>query len=449
MISGPKKNSLRAAACGFGILLSAWAGGAGAMNLEQAYQAALRHDPTYRMNFYENEAGKENRILGRSALLPNVAASYSKTKNEADLIQRTANRIVTTHPDYTGTSAIVQLRQPLFNLEAFARYRHGVAQTKESAARFESHKDEVALRVLGAYVDTLFATDQLNLVQAERMAFEEHMKVNKRLFEEGEGTRTDMLEIQARLDLADARLLEAEDALTAARNTLEGVVGMPVDRLDPLAPSFRVDPLNPSSFDEWRALALANNPDLKAGKFAIEVAQQEVNRARAGHAPRLDMVASYSKNDSESITTLGQENVTRSLGIQLNVPIYSGGQVSAASRQAVAIRERAKADLDRRTSLVMVELRKAHSVALSSVAKVDALIKAVSSNDLLIKATEQSIKGGVRINLDVLNAQQQLAATQRDLAQARYSYLLGLLRLKAASGTLTDDDVYGVARYFK
>ena len=444
-----KVKGMRAAIYTVGAVLCAFAGTANAMSLVQAYQAALKNDPTFQMNFYENESGKESRILGRSVLLPNVVGSYSKTKNKSDVTQQQGKFTVTTHPEYTGTSAVVQLRQPLFNLEAWARYRHGVAQTKESAARFETNKDEVALRVLGAYVDMLFAVDQINLVQAERNAFEEHMKVNKRLFEEGEGTKTDMLEIQARLDVVEAQLLEAQDALTAARNTLEGVIGGAVDRIDPLAPTFRVDPLSPASFEEWRTLALQNNPDLKAAQFAIEVAQQEVNRARAGHVPRLDLVASYSKNDSESITTLGQENISRSVGFQLNVPIYSGGQISSASRQAVALRERAKADLDRRTSLVMVELRKAHSTAVSSVAKVDALAKAVSSGDMLINATEQSIKGGVRINLDLLNAQQQLAATRRDLAQARYSYLLGLVRLKAASGLLTDEDIYKVAKYFE
>jgi protease secretion system outer membrane protein len=226
------------------------------------------------------------------------------------------------------------------------------------------------------------------------------------------------------------------------------VVGMPVDKVDPLSPSFQVDALVPASFDAWRALALANNPDLKAAAFAIEVAQQDILRARAGHAPRVDLIASYSKGDSESLTTLNQESSNRTVGVQLNMPIYSGGQVSAVTRQAVAARERARADLDRRTSLVMVELRKAHSTVVSSVSRVEALVKAVNSGRLLMTATEQSIKGGVRINLDLLNAQQQLAQSERDLAQARYNYLLSTLRLRAASGTLSGADVSDIATFF-
>ena len=440
---------LRRSACALAALLAICAGSASAISLQQAYEAALKNDPAYRMHFYENEAGKENRIIGRANLLPSVAGSYNANRIRADVTQEIGGRENTTYPRYTSRSGVIQLRQPLINFDAYARYRQGIAQSGESAARFESSKDEVAVRVVSAYVDVLYARDQLNLVQAQRDAFSEQMKVNKRLFEKGEGTRTDMLETQARLDLGEAQVLEAQDNLTAARNTLEGVIGMPADELDSLSAAFRIDPLTPASFDDWRQQALANNPDLKAARLAVEVAQQEVNKARAGHAPRLDLVASYSKNDSETLTQLNQETVNRAVGIQLNVPIYSGGQVSAVSRQAVASRERAKADLERRTSLVLVELRKAHSVVLSSVAKVDALVKAVNSGKLLVTATEQSIKGGVRINLDMLNAQQQLAASERDLAQARYSYLLGLLRLRAAAGTLTSEDVTRVARYFE
>lgn len=430
-------------------LLSLWVGSASAINLQQAYKEALKHDPAYRMNFYESEAGKESRVIGRSALLPRINGSYSYTRNRTDLTQVIGNREVVSHPDYTGRSGVIQLRQPLFSWDAYARYRQGIAQAGESAARFEHSKDAVALRVVGAYVDVLYANDQLNLVRAQREAFREHMQVNNRLFEKGEGTKTDMLETQARLDLAEAQVLEAEDALMAARNTLEGVIGMQVDRLEPLSADFKVDTAGAASFEEWSKIALENNPDLQAARLAIEVAQQEVNKARAAHTPSIDLVASYSKNDSESLTTRGQDTLNRAVGVQLNVPLYSGGQVSAVARQAVAGRERAKADLDRRISLVMVELRKAHSIVLSSVSRVDALIKAVNSGTLLKTATEQSIKGGVRINLDLLNAEQQLAASQRDLAQARYSYLLGLLRLRAAAGTLTDEDVYKVAKYFE
>jgi protease secretion system outer membrane protein len=433
-----------------GALCAMHAGPASAVSLRQAYEAALQNDPAYRMNFYENESGKENRILGRAGLLPNVSASYSASRNRADIESLDVlGRTSLTHPNYISRSAIVQLRQPIVNLEAIARYRQGVAQTKQSAEVFEANTGEVALRVLGAYSDALFAEDQVALSQVQRNMYAEQQKVNRRLFEKGEGTKTDMLETQARLDLAEAQLLEARDNLKAQRTTLEGVIGMDAGILDKLGPDFRFQPLSPSTFEEWKALALANNHDLAAARLQVEVTRLEIGRQRSGHAPRLDFVATYSKGDAESLNTYTQDTVNRTIGIQLNVPIYAGGSVNATTRQAAANYERAKADLEVRTNKVLLELRKAHDLTVSSVARVGALVKATESGTELMKATEQSIKGGVRINLDLLNAQQQLFISQRDLASARYGYLIGLLRLRAASGTLDADNVRQIAAYFR
>ena len=446
----PRKGGLRRVALAAAIAAGLHAGSASAVTLQQAYQAALQNDPAYRMNFYENEAGKENAIIGRSLLLPNISASYSANKNNSDLITHfTSGPDQLISPQYLSRSTSVQVRQPLVNLDAIARYRQGKVQTEQSAAQFAANTGEVALRVVGAYLDALYANDQLALAQVQRDMYREQQAVNNRLFEKGEGTKTDMLETQSRLDLAEAQVLEAQDTVTAQRNTLEGIIGMDPGTLDTLGPNFRFAPLSPATFDEWKAIAVANNHDLQAATLAVENARLEVQKAKAGHAPRLDLVASYSKDNAASLNTYNQDTVNRAVGIQLNVPLYAGGGISAQARQAAAGYERARADLDNRTSKVLVELRKAHSLVVSSVARVDALVKAVDSGKLLMTATQQSIKGGVRINLDLLNAQQQLYTSQRDLAQARYSYLLGLLRLRAAAGTLSGSDVTEIAAYFR
>ena len=230
---------------------------------------------------------------------------------------------------------------------------------------------------------------------------------------------------------------------------MAGVIGMAPGKLDRLGEGVKPAPLTPASFEEWRAIALARNDALAAGRLAVENARLDIARARAGHAPRIDLVASYSRGDAESLSTYNQNSVNRNVGVQLNVPLYAGGAVNAATRQAVAVHERAKAQLEVQANAVTLELRKAHSVVLSSAKKIDALVKAVESSQLLMKATEQSIKGGVRINLDLLNAQQQLYTAQRDLAQARYAYLLGALRLQAAAGTLDVESVRRVAAHFR
>ncbi|QGZ43053.1 TolC family outer membrane protein [Pseudoduganella flava] len=419
------------------------------MSLRQAYEAALQNDPQFKSALAENAQGLEYGTIGRSALLPTVQASWSRSKNWADLIVHQQGKDFPSEPRYLSGSTSVQLRQPLFNMEAWARYKQGKAQTDASAAQFSVRTQELVLRVVGAYTDALFAAEHVRLATVQRDVLAEQRKVNDRLFEKGEGTRTDMLETQARLDVAEAALLEAQDNLATARATLAGVVGGDVGELDQLAPNFRLVPPSEGGFESWKAIALANNPTLLMRTFSVDVAHQEVTKARAGHAPRLDFVATYSKAQAETLNTYTQDSTARVVGVQLNIPLYQGGYVSAVSRQAVAGEEKARADLQAETDKVLVDLRKQYTAVVSGASRIRALEKAAESGRLLMTATEQSIKGGVRINLDLLNAQQQLFTTERDLAQARYNYLVALMRLRAAAGTLGPDDVHEIALYFR
>ncbi|MYN09751.1 TolC family outer membrane protein [Pseudoduganella aquatica] len=430
-----------------GAALLAHSSGASALGLMQAYEAALKNDSVYRAAYYAKEAGKENRVLGRSGLLPSISASYngSKAKSEITSNGHSVNQ------DYISRSSSVQVRQTLVNFDALARYKQGVLQTEYSEAVFLSESQQAAMRVVGAYIEVLFKQDQLALAKSERDTYVERMKVNDRMLEKGEGTRTDMLETRARLDVAEAAVLEAEDNLAATRLGLQAIVGADVNlgELDPLTPAFHRPPEDKLGLEGWQRLVMESNNEVRARKLGVEIGQQEINKQRSGHFPRLDAVASYGKSDSDTINTINQSSTTRSIGFQLTVPIYAGGAVSASTRQAVANREKAKADLQTEIDKAMLELNKDYDSLVSSVKKIEALMKAVDSGKLLVQATEQSIKGGVRINLDLLDAQRQLSATVRDLAQARYTYILSYLKLRAASGTLSSSDVREMAGYFR
>ncbi|MES2018331.1 MAG: TolC family outer membrane protein [Pseudomonadota bacterium] len=424
--------------------LLAASGAAQALSLVEAYEKARLHDPAYRAAFYASEGGKQYKVLGRAGLLPGVAANYAASKNRTDI----TSGIRFDQPVYNSHAASVSLRQALFNLEALARYRQGQAQSNASAAQFDADAQALILRVVGAYLEALFAEDQVALALASRDMVAEQDKVNATLFKKGEGTRTDMLETQSRLALAEARLLEAQDGQLAARNNLAGMIGDEVEHLDTLGGVFHVRAADQAGFDSWKAQALEKNPDLKAQLYSVAAAHAEVNKARSGHMPRLEFVASYAQNDSESINTLNQDSTVRSVGVQLTVPLYAGGSVSAAARQAQANEERARFEMQGRTNKVLQELRKDYDAVASGVARIGALVKAAESAKLLIEATSQSIKGGVRINLDLLTAQEQLTTTERDLAQARYAYLLATLRLRAGAGALTSDDVREIGANF-
>jgi len=421
---------------------------ASALSLMQAYEAALSNDPTYQAARHENEAGQQNRSMGRASLLPTISASYSASKNKLSDRESSATPPIADKLDYNSKVASVSLRQPIFNLDGIARYQQGAAQADSSDAVFSGRSRELIVRVVGAYADAQYADDQLALATAQRNAYVEQMKVNQRLFELGEGTKTDVLETQAKAELAEAQVIEARDNLVTMRNTLAGIVGMEVMNLDALSSNFPIQPMKPSAIDEWKAVAMESNAEIAAQRFNVKAARQEVNKNRAGHFPRLDMVASLSNIKSETVNTYDQAYNSRSIGIQLNIPIFSGGYVSATTTQAAANHAKAKSELDAKTNQVLIELRKQYGLVASGAARIQALAKAVESAKLLVTATEKSILGGVRINLDLLNAQQQVYTAQRDLAQARYNYLLAYLRLRYTAGILTHDDLRLVASYF-
>lgn len=428
-------------------LLAAAAVPASALGLIEAYELAVKNDPSYRAAQFENEAAQQFAVLGRSNLLPNIAASYSPSRNRADVTNTVTGG--TDDRRYGALSAALQLRQPLFHPEGMARYRQGVAQTRGSDAQFASKSQELIVRVASAYTFAKYAEDQLALAVAQREALAEQRLTNQRLFLRGEGTRTDVVETQARFDLAVAQVLEANDNVTNARNTLAAMIGRDVTRLDELNDDFNVGQLVPGAFEDWRNIALSTNPELQARRHAVEVAREEANRHRAGHLPRVDLVASVGRTDSDTINTFNQKATVRSVGAQLTMPIYSGGAVTAAVSQAEANAERIQAELDAATAETTVELRKQFDLTTSSAARHDAARAARDSAQLLLEATRRSVAGGQRINLDVLQAQQQLFDSRRALAQARYNYLLSLLRLRLAAGVLQLSDLVDMSRYFK
>ncbi len=417
---------------------------ASATGIMEAYLAAQKNDPQFRAAVAESQSGQEYKNIGRSGLLPTVQYVYSTSKNNAE---QTIGK-VTNKPDYTSITSSVSLRQTLFSMDAYARYRQGQTQTRQSEAIFVSKSADLIVRLFSAYADAKYAEDQLSLLLAQRDTLQEQMSMNERLFKRGEGTRTEVLETQAKLDVAQAQVIEAEDNVVAARNQLQTMVGDEIKSLDRLKPTFTPLPLTPLKYDEWENIARENNPELLSARHGLEAAELEISKSKAGHYPRLDLNASYNRSSSETLQTYTQDSTTRSIGVQLVVPIYSGGYVNAVSNQAVASRDKARSDLDGANKRVFNELNKQFNAMNSGIKKMAALEKSVESATLLVDATTKSIKAGVRINVDLLNAKQQLTAVKRDLAQARYTYLVSYLRLKAAAGTLVQDDLQLVATNF-
>ncbi|NVZ14209.1 MULTISPECIES: TolC family outer membrane protein [unclassified Pseudomonas] len=432
-------------------LCCACSGSVQALGLLDAYDLALRNDPTFQAAIQEREAGEENRIIGRAGLLPNLSWSYSNSRNESEVTQSTAVGNVTSDRDYRSYASTLTLQQPLLDYEAYARYRQGAAQALFADERFRSKSQELAVRVLSAYSQALLAQERIELSRAQKRAYAERLQLNERLLKGGEGTRTDVLETQARLSLAQAEEIESLDTQDAALRELEAIVGQPlqIDELAPLTRQFEIPPLEPNRFETWREMAMANNPELKSQHHALDVAEYEVERKRAGHMPKVSLYASSRQTSSDSESSYNQKYDTNSVGIQVSLPLFAGGSVSASTRQAANQLSQAQYELDAQTARTLIELRKQFNLNTSGAAKVRAYEMAVSSATALVTATKKSVTGGERVNLDVLDAEQQLFTARRDLADARHAYLLARIQLKYFAGLLNEQDLRALAGYFQ
>ncbi|MGQ8705916.1 TolC family outer membrane protein [Serratia sp. TSA_198.1] len=423
-----------------------------------AYSLALEKDPTFRAAIKEKEAGDENENIGRAGLLPKVSGNYQNSPRNWQTQKYPSSDIfgdvteVTRRQQYRSYSSSITLTQPLFDYEAYARYKAGVAQTLMSDERYRSKFLDLAVRVISAYVEVAYSKDQIALASAQKAAYKEQLALNDRLMGAGEGTITDVSETQARYSLAEAQEIEARDALDAAQRELEVIIGVPLNQLDELQTlrpgKFQVAPLIPSRFEEWQKIALENNPMLAASRHGVDAAKYEVERNRAGFMPQVQLYASHSENDSSSDNTVNQKYRTDSIGVQVSVPIYAGGGVSASTRQAAARYGQAMFEMDAQTGTTLNDLRKQFNLCISSRAKLAAYELAVKSATTQVTATRQSVLAGQRVNVDVLNAEQQLYSAQKDLASAKYTYIKAWITLLSDSGTLDEHDVKRVAQYF-
>ncbi len=433
---------------GLALCCGVWLPGAlaGVMGVMQAYQAALLNDPLYRSALAEREAGQEFQHLGRAQLLPTVSAVYATSRNLADV---TDARGTSESRHYTSVNGSLQLRQPLIHLEGRAAYRQGLARTAGSEALFSARRQELIVRLFDTYAAALYTQEELRLAQAQLDALDEQLRANEQLLAKGEGTRTDVLETRAKRAIAQAQLIEAQDNQQHARNRLAAMTGTPVDRLGRLVDEFDGARTQTPSLEEWRALALQNNGLLLSLAREVEAAREEINRVNSGHYPRLDLLASTGRSESDTVTTYRQTSRTTSLGVQLNVPLYAGGAVSSQTRQATARLAQAQAELDAKTSETLVDLHKQFHLQQSSGLRIQALLKAVEAGRVLIEATQKSVRGGERTNLDVLTARERLSASERDLLKARHTYLLAGLRLRSQAGVLEESDLGRVANLFE
>lgn len=417
------------------LLATAWALPASAQSLQELYAAARTYDASFLAARAQAESA-EFRVAQSEALLrPSaaVSAGASSTRTDPPRIGSVSS---------TGVQGSLNGRMPLFNRANSVTVDQARRSLQASQAELEAAGQDLIIRLAQAYFDVLAAQDTLQTARASKSFITEQLASAKRAFEVGTATITDSREAQARFDLATAQEIAAENDLLAKRIALDQLVGRQNVQPWPLQAGAALPAPLPANPEAWVAQADGQHPAILRARVGLDVATLETDKARAGELPTVDAVGSVgAANNRGSAVQLPGNSTNASVGVQLSWPLYTGGATQNRIRETLKLEERARNDLEAARRAVAQATRVAYFGVQSGLAQVKALEAAETSSKLLLEATQLGYRVGVRVNLDVLNAQSQLAATQRDLAIARYNVLVGSLRLRQAAGGLAEADV--------
>ena len=418
----------------------ALAGPAHAQSLQELYDAARAYDAIYLAARSLAQSAQYRAAQSDALLRPSAALAATASTAALDV-----PRVGT--GDSNGLGATVSGRYPVFNRANSLTVAQARKSLETAQADLDSAEQDLILRVAQAYFDVLGAQDTLSTTQASKKAITEQLASAKRNFEVGTATITDTREAQARFDLATAQEIAAENDLRTKRIALDQLVGRSAVAPKALAVPVVLPPVVPANAEEWVTVADGQHPSVRRARVGLDVASLETSKARAAEAPTVDAVASAGlTRASGNLASTPGFTKSASLGLQLNLPLYTGGATQNRISETLALEDKSRNDLESARRGVAQGTRVAYFGVQSGKAQVLALEAAEASSKLALEATQLGYKVGVRVNLDVLNSQTQLYTTQRDLAKARYDVLLGGLRLRQASGQLSASDLDAVNR---
>lgn len=411
-----------------------------AADLLQVYRDAQANDAQFASARSQLLATREKLPQGRAGLLPQIAGTAGAQRTMADY----SSPVDTTRYFNANTWAL-QLTQPLFRWDRWETYKQGELASLAGEVTFQQAQLDLITRASQAYFDVLAAQDNLYLAGAQKKAIGEQLEQAKRNFEVGTATITDANDAQARYDLATSTEIAAQSALEVTRATLQQITGKPVDELMGLRPEAQIPGPLPADVNAWASQAEQTNPQVGLASYNLETAQRETNKAKAGHLPSVDLVASYGYTNAQGTATqlsnVGSRYNSGVVGVQLNIPIFTGGQIQSRVRETLALADKAASDLEFARRTAAQQARQTYSGVFNGLAQVKALEAAERSAQSAVESNQLGYEVGVRINIDVLNAEAQLFSTRRDLSKARYDTIMNGMRLKASTGTLSEDDV--------
>ena len=420
------------------IALMAFGTQAGAQSLLDLYQSARAFDATYQSARLQYDANVFRAAQARAGLLPSAGLGAGVSRTSFDNTSPPIDR------GFSTQNATLSAVQPLYRPANVATYEQGLKQVEQARAQLDAAEQDLIVRTSQAYFDVLAAQDTLAFVRAQKAAVAEQLASAKRNFEVGTSTITDSREAQARFDLVTAQELAAENDLLVRKIALDQLAGISATIPKSLAVPLALPTVVPAEVNSWVQQSELIHPSIRQARNNVDIAELEVKKAEAGHKPTLDATASYNITRNPSGTTqspLSSRSNNGTVGLAFNLPLFAGFATQNRIRETLSLRDRANSDLEGVRRSVAQSTRTAFFGVQSGQGQVKALEAAELSSQSALDANRLGYQVGVRINIDVLNAQSQLFQTKRDLAQARYNVLLGNLRLRQANGSLNPDDL--------
>jgi len=419
-----------------------------AQDLVQVYRDAAKYDAQYAAARFALQAGLEKLPQGRALKLPTVNLTAAATRSNLEIDPFGRNPVPGSERWFTNRNYQLALSQPLFRLSNWLQYDQAEQQVRQAEATFGQAGQDLIVRSSQAYFDVLASMDTLQLVGAQKAAISEQLAQARRNFEVGTATITDTHEAQARFDLVVAQEISAQNDLENKKKALAQIAGREYASLAPLRPQVTLAPPNPAAMNDWVELARKQAYPVVIQDAATQIAELAAKIGKAGHYPTLDLVASYSQTEQtgSNLSANSSRLNLGSIGLQFALPLYQGGAITSRERESAALFEKAKQDLENAKRTTVLQAQQSYLAVINGIAQVRALEQALVSSQSALDSNKLGYEVGVRINIDVLNAQQQLFSTRRDLAVARYNTITNHLRLKAAAGSLREEDLQEVNR---
>ncbi len=418
---------------------------ANAENLVDIYRLALQQDRQLRAAEAGYLAAAEARPQARSVLLPQIGLGGSLSQTDQDAGEQFGQPTDAQSVDNENLS--LNLSQTIYNHQNYVSLKQAKVGITQAEVELEAARQDLLLRVADAYFNVLAAEDTLKFAKAEKEAIGRQLEQSEKRFEVGLIAITDVKESQASYDIAVANEISAENQLDISREFLQVITGQLHQNLSKLGDTMQLARPEPADIDKWIETSLEQNFNLRAAQLNTKVSSLEIRRQRAGHYPTLDLFASkdISKAEIDSTTTTGfnssSDRDEETIGISLNVPIYSGGRTSSLTRQARYTHEQNRELLEQQHRNTISLARASYRNVVAGISRVKALKQALISNQTAAEATQAGFEVGTRTSVDVLLALRETFRSQRDYAQARYDYLLNTLKLKQAAGILSEDDL--------